>query len=112
MFIPINENQIEQIINILSPHIFDIGNNSHQTGVLQSLIKKLSNKYLQNLFLKIITPHIISLIKVLNATHIIQKFAELYPKYNNFINNIIIDNCSNLSTHRHGYCVIQKYLEI
>ena len=48
MFIPINENQIEQIINILSPHIFDIGNNSHKTRVLQSLIKKLSKFIFKN----------------------------------------------------------------
>ena len=112
MFIPMDENQIKEIIYILSPHIYDIGCNSHGTRVLQALIKKLTNEYLQKLFLNLIIPQIIPLLKELNGTHVVQKFAEFYPQYNNYINNIIIENSSILATHRHGCCVIQKYFEI
>ena len=112
MFKPMSQDQIKEIINILSPNIYEIGCNSHGTRVLQALIEKLSNKSLKDYYLNIITPFIIPLLKDLNGTHIVQKFAEMYPEYNNFINGIIIENCSILATHRHGCCVIQKYLEI
>ena len=112
MFKPMSENQIKEIMIILSPHFLTIGCNCHGTRVLQALIEKLSNKYLREYFLKGITPLIIPLLQDLNGTHIVQKFAELYNEYDNFINEIIIQNSSVLSTHRHGCCVIQKYLEI
>ena len=112
MFKPMSQDQIKEIINILSPNIYEIGCNSHGTRVVQALIEKLSNKSLKDYYLNIITPFIIPLLKDLNGTHIVQKFAEMYPEYNNFINGIIIENCSILATHRHGCCVIQKYLEI
>ena len=112
MFKPMSQEQIREIINILSPSIYEIGCNSHGTRVLQALIEKLSNKSLRDIFLNIITPYIIPLLKDLNGTHIVQKFAEHYPEYNPFINKIIIENSSILATHRHGCCVIQKYIEI
>ena len=112
MFKPMSQDQIKEIINILEPNIFDIGCNSHGTRVLQALIEKLTNKSLKDYFLNIITPYIIPLLKDLNGTHIVQKFAEHYPEYNPFINNIIIENSCILATHRHGCCVIQKYIEI
>ena len=57
------------------------------------------------------TPYIVALLKELNGTHVVQKFASDYPQYAPFVNKVIIDNSPTLATHRHGCCVIQKYLE-
>ena len=106
-----NEEQIFNILYIISLNIYEIGCNPHGTRALQSLISNLKNPNLQQYFLKIILPHIIGFLKELNGTHVVQKFASDYPIYSPYINNIIIENCANLATHRHGCCVIQKYLE-
>ena len=111
IFSYINENQIKEIITIISNNILDIGSNSHGTRVIQFLISFLSTNDLSNYFYNIIKPHIIPLLKELNGTHIIQKFVNDFPQYQNLIDDIIISNCSSLSMHRHGCCVLQKFLE-
>jgi hypothetical protein len=111
MFSVLSEEQLLNIMYIISPYIYDIGCNPHGTRALQSLISNLKSDNLQQFFLKIIFPHIIGLLKELNGTHVVQKFASDYPTYSVYINKIIIENSANLATHRHGCCVIQKYLE-
>ena len=103
--------QILQLLKILSTNILDIGANSHGTRVIQHIINFLKTPELIQYFITIIQPHVIPLLKELNGTHIIQKFNTDYPKYSNIINKIVIDNCESLATHRHGCCVLQKYLD-
>lgn len=111
MFPTLNQEQLQQVIFVFSPHFFDIGANPHGTRVIQHLINYLSSKYLLEYFLTTMTPFIVPLLKELNGTHIVQKFAADYPDYAPFINKIIVENSPTLATHRHGCCVIQKYLE-
>ena len=103
--------QILQLLKILSTNILDIGANSHGTRVIQHIINFLKTPELIQYFITIIQPYVIQLLKELNGTHIIQKFNTDYPKYSNIINKIVIDNCESLATHRHGCCVLQKYLD-
>ena len=103
--------QIMQILKILSTNILDIGSNSHGTRVIQHIINFLRTPELINYFISIVQPYVIPLLKELNGTHIIQKFNSDYPKYAHLINQIVIDNCESLATHRHGCCVLQKYLD-
>ena len=103
--------QILQLLKILSTNILDIGANSHGTRVIQHIINFLKTPELIHYFISIIQPYVISLLKELNGTHIIQKFNTDYPHYSNVINKIVIDNCESLATHRHGCCVLQKYLD-
>ena len=103
--------QILQLLKILSTNILDIGANSHGTRVIQHIINFLKTPELIQYFITIIQPYVIPLLKELNGTHIIQKFNTDYPKYSNIINKIVIDNCESLATHRHGCCVLQKYLD-
>ncbi len=103
--------QIKEILLIISQNVLEIGSNSHGTRVIQNLINCLSNQDLINSFIKMIEPYIIPLLKELNGTHIIQKFINDFPQYSSLINNIVIDNCISLATHRHGCCVLQKYLD-
>lgn len=107
----LNQNQLQEVITILSPHIFDIGANSHGTRVIQQLINHLTTPSLISTFFKMIMSFIIPLLNELNGTHIIQKFCSIYPNEAFNIYLIIIENCLTLATHRHGCCVLQKYLE-
>ena len=103
--------QIKEILIIISQNVLEIGCNSHGTRVIQNLINYLSTQDLINTFFKMIEPYIIPLLKELNGTHIIQKYINDFPQYSSLINNIVIDNCISLATHRHGCCVLQKYLD-
>ena len=103
--------QILQLLKILSTNILDIGSNSHGTRVIQHIINFLKTPELIQYFITIIQPYVIPLLKELNGTHIIQKFNTDYPSYSKIINKIVIDNCESLATHRHGCCVLQKYLD-
>ena len=107
----LDEKQIKKILEIIAPTILDIGSNSHGTRVIQQIINYLSTKELLDYFLEIIKPYIISLLKELNGTHIIQKLLTEHPDSGDIINKIIVENSSSLATHRHGCCVLQKFLD-
>ena len=107
----LNDQQIKKILEKMAPTILDIGANSHGTRVIQQIINYLNTKELLDYFLEIIKPYTISLLKELNGTHIIQKLLETHPECGKSINKIIVENCSNLATHRHGCCVLQKFLD-
>ena len=112
IFSTLSHEQLHQVIYIFSPHFIEIGSNPHGTRVLQHLINFLTNDYLKEYFLSVLVPFVVPLLKDLNGTHIVQKFAFDNPKYANYINKIIIENSATLATNRHGCCVIQKYFEL
>ena len=107
----LDDQQIKMILEKMAPTILDIGANSHGTRVIQQIINYLNTKELLDYFLEIIKPYTISLLKELNGTHIIQKLLETHPECGKSINKIIVENCSNLATHRHECCVLQKFLD-
>ena len=111
IFSYINSNQIKEILTLISNSILDIGSNSHGTRVIQYLISFLNQNDLSYYFFNIIKPYVIPLLKELNCTHIIQKFLNDFPNFQELIDDIIIVNCSSLAMHRHGCCVLQKFLE-
>ncbi len=108
----LDETQLLSFIQIISKEILDIGCNPHGTRVVQHMIGFLKTKNLRDCFLRMISPYIINLLKELNGTHIVQKFGNEFPEYSPYIMRIVISNVETLSKHRHGCCVIQKYLEI
>ncbi len=57
---------------IFSTNILDIGSNNHGIIVIQNLINYLSSNELIEYFITIIRPSVVSLLKELNGTHIIQ----------------------------------------
>ena len=107
----IDDGKIKRIIEIISSNILDIGANTHGTRVVQQIINHLNTKELLHMFLNMILPYIVPLLKELNGTHIIQKLLIDYPGCGDTINKIIIDNSTSLAVHRHGCCVLQKFLD-
>ena len=111
LFPYLSSDDIKIILENIEHNIFDLGSNHHGTRVVQNLINYLNTPELADLFLKIIKPFIISLLKEMHGTHIINKFLFKFPKYMNDINKVILDNCCSLATHKHGCCFLQKILE-
>ena len=112
IIILLNEEQLINILQIITPNFFAICCNNHGTRVLQKLIDTTSSPKVVNLLFQLFEPLITQLLKELNGTFVLQKFAEVHREYSPQINEIIVENSPSLSTHRHGCCVIQKYLEI
>ena len=108
----LTQEQLIEIMKIISSSFYDICINTHGTRVLQKLIEHSTSQKSKQIFYQMLKPLIVHLLKDLNGTFVVQKFAELNKnEYSNEINTIIIENSPVLSTHRHGCCVIQKYLE-
>ena len=109
----LNDEQLYEILKIISPYFFDICCNTHGTRVLQKLVEHSTAPKVKKYFFELLKPLITPLLKQLNGTFVVQKFAEFNNKeYAQEINEIIVENSPVLSTHRHGCCVIQKYLEL
>jgi len=109
----LNDEQLYEILKIISPFFFEICCNTHGTRVLQKLIEHSTAPKVKQYFFELLKPLITPLLKQLNGTFVVQKFAEVNNKeYSKEINEIIVENSPVLSTHRHGCCVIQKYLEL
>ena len=108
----LNEDQILYMLQIISQSFFEIASNNYGTRVLQKIIDYIKTAKLANYFYQLMKPLIIPLLKELNGTFAVQKFATLHRQYSNEINEIIVENSHVLATHRHGCCVVQKYLEI
>ena len=106
----LNEDQIANILKIISPEFFEICCDSHGTRVIQGIMDYLQTEKLRILFYEMIKPLFISLINEQNGIHIIYKFIYGFPEYFNEINNIIVDNCLSLSTRQKGCFFIQNYL--
>ena len=106
------QEQLLNILNLISSSFYEISCNSHGTRVLQKLIELIKTPELRSLFFELVKPKICQLLKDLNGTYIVQKFSKFFfNEYGCQINTIIIDNSVELCTYRHGCCVIQKYLE-
>ena len=109
----LNDEQQYEILKIISPYFYDICCNTHGTRVLQKLVEHCKAPKVKKYFFELLKPLITPLLKQLNGTFVVQKFAEFNSKeYSQEINEIIVENSPSLSTHRHGCCVIQKYLEL
>ena len=106
----LNEEQIENILNILTPDFLDICSDSHGTRAIQGIMNCLQTEKLRILFFKIIKPIFISLINEMNGIHIIYKFINEFPEFSEEINDIILENCLNLATHKRGCFFTEKYL--
>ena len=109
----LNDEQLYEILKIIAPYFFEICCNTHGTRVLQKMVEHSTAPQVKKYFFELLKPLITPLLKQLNGTFVVQKFAEVNSEeYSQEINEIIVENSPVLSTHRHGCCVIQKYLEL
>ena len=108
----LNEEQIENILTILSPEFLDICCDSHGNRAIQGIMNNLFTPKLRICFFEIIKPIFISLIYDINGNHIIFKFMNEFQDFLEQITSIIEGNCLNLATHKKGCIFLQNYLLI
>jgi pumilio RNA-binding family len=108
----IEDEKVEWIIDLISPYFIEICASPHGTRVIQKLIENLRNENLLNSFNSVFSQFVISISKDPNANHIIHKYVYTikYPQ-NQFLYKMLIENLIDVSTDKHGCCVMQKLIE-
>ena len=112
IIIYLNQEQLYEILNIISNNFLEICNNIYGTRVIQTIIDFLKTPKVINFFYQLLKPKIVDLLKEVNGTFVVQKFSKVFKEYANEINDIIINYSHILSTYRHGSCVLQNYLDL
>ncbi|CAO3576649.1 unnamed protein product [Absidia cylindrospora] len=107
-----NDAQRTALVDIISPDLLQICLSMHGTRAIQKLIEYLSSSYQIKTVTLAIQPNVVALIKDLNGNHVIQKcLHRLSAEHNQFIYDIVSDNCIEVATHRHGCCVLQRCID-
>jgi hypothetical protein len=111
IFCYLSENDISEFIDKIKPNILNISMNFYGTRVIQTLIDHIHN---QNTMLDLLNAYsdysIIA--KDIFASHIIFKLLSLKQNYiTSFIYEKINNHLVEISTNKHGCCVIKKILE-
>ena len=114
-----SESQRAAIVDMISPHLVSIALNMHGTRAVQKMFDFLTtppappnaNQLIQRLSSGL-ARHVVSLIKDLNGNHVVQKcLVRLAAHQNQFIFDAVAQFCVQVSTHRHGCCVLQRCID-
>ncbi|CAL9179919.1 unnamed protein product [Musa hybrid cultivar] len=109
-----SEEQLMEILLVLKEDPADfvkISLNIHGTRAVQKLIDTLKTRQQIVLVISAIQPGFLDLIKDLNGSHVLQHCLESFAAEDNkFIFDAATEHCVGIATHRHGCCVLQKYI--
>ncbi|KAI9228641.1 MAG: armadillo-type protein, partial [Piptocephalis tieghemiana] len=107
-----SDEQRTVIVEGVASELVRISLNMHGTRAVQKLIDYLSNGRQIALVVGALAPAVVTLIKDLNGNHVIQKcLNRLGPVDNQFIYDAVALHCIEVSTHRHGCCVLQRCID-
>jgi hypothetical protein len=108
----LDEAKLDWMINLVTPFFLDISFSPHGTRVIQKIIECLSTEQLLEKFNRIFLPNIYILSKDVNSNHIVQKYIYTirYP-HNQYLFEIMIKDLAEISTDKHGCCVMQKLVD-
>ncbi|GAV55798.1 hypothetical protein ZYGR_0AY01910 [Zygosaccharomyces rouxii] len=100
------------LARIAAPHFVRIASNPHGTRALQKLVECVSTEEEAQIVINSLNGSIVDLSKDLNGNHIVQKcLQKLEPKDVQFIFEAACQHCTEIATHRHGCCVLQRCLD-
>lgn len=100
------------ITKIAAPHFVEIALNPHGTRALQKLVECTETDEGAEIIVEYLSPSIIMLSKDLNGNHVVQKcLQKLKPKHFQFIFDAVCNEFTEIATHRHGCCVLQRCLD-
>ncbi|KAG7557123.1 Pumilio RNA-binding repeat [Arabidopsis suecica] len=107
-----NEEQRTQILIRLTSKpglLVKISINNYGTRVVQKLIETVTTKEQISLVKSALVPGFLSLVRELNGNHVILNCLKFFsPNDNKFILEAAIKFCTEIATHRHGCCVLQR----
>ena len=106
-----NREQIKEIIHIIEKDILEVCCNSYGTRSVQKIIEWANNQELVNLIINLLKDHVKNLVEDTNGNHAIQKALVVFkPTNNEFIFDKMIEYCKEIACHKHGWCVMQKWI--
>lgn len=100
------------LAEIAAPHFVYVASNPHGTRALQKLVECVETDEEAKIVVDSSKPFIVELSKDLNGNHIVQKcLQKLEPKDVQYIFDAACEHCTDIATHRHGCCVLQRCLD-
>lgn len=104
-----SEAQRSTFIQIIAPKLVPISFNMHGTRALQKIIDLVSSPDQISCIVNALRPNVVLLTKDLNGNHVIQKCLNKFSQEDcQFIFDAICEDPLDVSTHRHGCCVVQR----
>eukprot|EP00899_Mesostigma_viride_P004092 jgi/Mesvir1/13684/Mv02120-RA.1 len=92
--------------------LINISLDMHGTRAVQRLVETLSPGEQTRMVIRALRPGVVTLIKDLNGNHVIQRCLQtLSPQDSGFIFDAAAAHCVEISTHRHGCCVLQRCVD-
>ncbi|XP_031473060.1 uncharacterized protein LOC116245690 [Nymphaea colorata] len=83
----------------------------HGTRAVQKVIETVDTPEQIVMVVSSLKDGVVKLMKDLNGNHVAQRCLQYFDnKYNEFLFDAAVANCVEISTHRHGCCVMQKCL--
>lgn len=100
------------LAKMAAPHFVYIASNPHGTRALQKLVECIQTKQEAQIVINSLKGSVVELSKDLNGNHIVQKcLQKLKPDDVQFIFDAASSHCTEVATHRHGCCVLQRCLD-
>ncbi|KYK70442.1 Pumilio-family RNA binding repeat-containing protein [Toxoplasma gondii TgCatPRC2] len=110
------EPQLLQLVRKIRPRLVDICLSPHGTRAVQKLIEVCAGlpagSAATNELLAALRPSVVLLAKDVNANHVVQKILSSFPASRcDFVFAQVKKNCVEISTERHGCCVMQRCID-
>jgi hypothetical protein len=107
-----SETQRLAIVKGVSRNLVNISKNLHGTRAVQKLIELLNTPEEIKIVRESLKGSVVELIQDLNGNHVIQKVLQrMEPNDNQFIYDAVAQHCTQVATHRHGCCVMQRCID-
>ncbi|KAJ3441840.1 pumilio homology domain family member [Anaeramoeba flamelloides] len=103
---------ILSVLTEIQQVIIPISTNLYGTRAIQKLIDCITTEEQEEILFGGFYINLITLINNSNGNHVIQKcFMKFSQEKNEFIFQYIVKNCMIIAGHKHGCCVMQKYID-
>ena len=107
-----NEQQQLIIVQKVAPKLVEISKNMHGTRAVQKMIECLCTPPQVQLVVNALKSSVVELIQDLNGNHVIQRcLNRLSSQDKQFIYDAVAEHAVEVSTHRHGCCVMQRCID-
>lgn len=107
-----DKDQLRAIIETIKEDVVDICCNSHGTRAIQRIVECSKDQELIDMLIGILKDHVQTLVEDINGNHAIQKVLFTFkPPNNEFIFEKMIAQCQEIACHKHGCCVMQKWID-
>ncbi|XP_042464446.1 pumilio homolog 15-like [Zingiber officinale] len=110
-----NEEQLKRLVERISRNGFELLKlccNHHATRVVQKIIEKLRRAGQYRMIVVALKPHVVTLIKDSNGSHVAECCFKFPPEYREPLFEDAVTNCVELARDGQGCCVLQKYMEL